>query len=439
MGTEALSPVWARAFDIELDHGEGAYLFDTQGQRYLDFTCGIGVTNTGHAHPRVVKAIQDQAAKLIHGQMAMGWSRPLLDVTEELKSILPAGIDTFFFSNSGAEAVEAAVKLTRQATGRTNIIVFEGSFHGRTAQTMAMTMSKYSYRQKYQPLPSGVYAAPYAYCYHCPIAHKTMSDTERAALSASCPNDDTNACCGYAPDQLRNLLKMQSAPHETAAIFIEPVLGEGGYVVPPTSFLRELRSICDEHGILLVFDEIQTGFGRTGKFFALEHSGVIPDVVIMAKGLASGMPISCVASRRDVMAKWAPGSHGGTYGPNIVSLAAARETIRVLKEENMIGNAGDRGAQLISGLRKLQGEFPAIGDVRGAGLMIGTEFIDAQGKPDAVITTRLIKYCTDHNLLLLSCGTYGNVIRWIPPLMVSAEQIDAALQIFAAALDTVQS
>lgn len=439
MGTEALSPVWARAFDIELDHGEGAYLFDTQGERYIDFTCGIGVTNTGHAHPRVVKAIQEQAAKLIHGQMAMGWSRPLLDVTEELKSILPAGIDTFYFSNSGAEAVEAAVKLARQATGRTNIIVFEGSFHGRTAQTMAMTMSKYSYRQKNHPLPSGIYTAPYAYCYHCPIAARTMSGAERAALSAACPNDEANACCGYAPDQLRALLKTQSAPHETAAIVIEPVLGEGGYVVPPSSFLRELRSICDEHGILLVFDEIQTGFGRTGRFFAMEHSGVTPDIVILAKGLASGMPISCVASRRDVMAKWAPGSHGGTYGPNIVSLAAARETIRVLKEEKLIENAAARGAQLAAGLRQLQSDFPVIGDVRGAGLMIGTEFIDAQGRPDAAITGKLIKYCSEHKLLLLTCGTYGNVIRWIPPLVVTAQQINDALRIFAAALDAAHA
>jgi 4-aminobutyrate aminotransferase len=439
MGTEALSPVWARAFDIELDHGEGSYLFDTAGARYLDFTCGIGVTNTGHAHPRVVKAIQDQAAKLIHGQMGMGWSRPLLDVTEELKSVLPSSIDTFFFSNSGAEAVEAAVKLARQATGRTNLIVFEGSFHGRTAQTMAMTMSKYSYRQKNHPLPSGIYTAPYAYCYHCPIAQRTMTGVERAALSASCPSDDANACCGYAAEQVRALLKTQTAPHETAAIILEPVLGEGGYVVPPASFLRELRAICDEHGILLVYDEVQTGFGRTGKFFALEHAGVVPDIVIMAKGLASGMPISCVAARRDIMAKWAPGSHGGTYGPNIVSLAAARETIRVIKEERLIENAAERGAQLMAGLRRLQAEFPAVGDVRGAGLMIGTEFVDANGKPDAAITGKLVKYCTEHKLLLLTCGTYGNVIRWIPPLVVTAEQIEEALRIFAAALDSVQA
>ena len=434
MGVEALSPVWARAFDIELDRGEGAYLFDTQGDRYLDFTCGIGVTNTGHAHPRVVKAIQDQAAKLIHGQMAMGWSRTLLEVTDELKSVLPAGIDTFFFSNSGAEAVEAAVKLARQATGKTNIIVFEGSFHGRTSQTMAMTMSKYSYRQKYQPLPGGVFAAPFANCFHCPVASRTMSGAERSALSASCPNDG-GQCCGYAPEHVRYMLKSQTSAAETAAIILEPVLGEGGYVVPPASFMQELRAICDENGILLIFDEVQTGFGRTGKFFALEHFGVAPDVIIMAKGLASGMPLSCVASRKDIMAKWTPGSHGGTYGPNIVSLAAARETIRVMKDENLVAKGADRGAQLLAGLRKLQAEFSPIGDVRGVGAMIATEFVDAQGKPNSELTAKLVKYCADHKLLLLTCGTYVNTIRWIPPLVATPEQIDDALRIFAAALD----
>jgi 4-aminobutyrate aminotransferase len=434
MGTEALSPVWARAFDIELDRGEGAYLYSTDGQRFMDFTCGIGVTNTGHAHPRVVKAIQDQAAKLIHGQMAMGWSKTLLDVTDELKTIVPPGIDTFFFSNSGAEAVEAAVKLSRQATGKTNIICFEGSFHGRSAQTMAMTMSKYSYRAKYQPLPAGVFSTPFASCFTCPVAKHSMSPAERNALSASCPNDG-GACCGYAPEHVRYMLKSQTSAAETAAIVLEPVLGEGGYIVPPRSFMQELRAICDENGILLVFDEVQSGFGRTGKFFALEHFGVVPDILIMAKGLASGMPLSCVASRKDIMAKWTPGSHGGTYGPNIVSLAAARETIRVMKEENMLANTVARGEQLMNGLRKLQADFPAIGDVRGMGLMVGTEFVDANGKPNTELTAKIIRYCTENKLLLLTCGPYVNIIRWIPPLTVTADQIDEALRIFAAALD----
>lgn len=434
MSKDQLAPVWARAFEIRVDRGEGVYLFDKDGRRYLDFTCGIGVTNTGHSHPRVVKAIQDQAAKLIHGQIGTVIGDKILELTDELTSVTPKSIDTFFFSNSGAEAIEASVKLAKQATGRPNVITFEGSFHGRTHLTMAMTQSKTSYRQKYQPLPSGVFVAPYAHCFHCPVAKRSMSASQRAAQSASCP-DDNGGCCGYAHDAIHFLLKTQTAPSETAAIVIEPVLGEGGYVAPPKSFLEELRRTCDEHGILLIFDEIQTGFGRTGRFWAQEHFGVVPDVLVMAKGLASGMPLSCVASRKDIMQKWLPGSHGGTYGPNIVSAAAAVETVRVMKEEKLADNSATRGAQLMTGLRTLQHEFPLIGDVRGLGCMVATEFVDASGQPSKDMTNRIIKYCADHNLLLLTCGSYENVIRWIPPLVVNEQQINDALQIFAAALD----
>ncbi len=434
MAKEHLSPVWARAFHIEVERGEGIYLYDRSGKRFMDFTSGIGVTNTGHAHPRIVHAIQEQAQRLIHGQIGTVIAQSVLELTDELVSVCPPPIDTFFFSNSGAEAVEAAVKLAKQATGRTNIITFEGSFHGRTHLTMAMTQSKTSYRLLYQPLPSGVFVAPYAHCYHCPIARRSMSHAERAALSAACPAD-AGRCCGYALEQLRFLLKTQSAPQETAAIVVEPVLGEGGYVVPPASFLRGLRQLCDEHGILLIFDEVQTGFGRTGAFFALEHFGVVPDVLVMAKGLASGMPLSCVAAPRALMAKWKPGSHGGTYGPNVVSAAAAAETIRVMKDEQLPHNAAARGAQLLSGLRRLQQDFPFIGDVRGIGCMVATEFVDPEGNPDKALVQRLVRACEEQGLLLLTCGTYENVIRWIPPLVVTEQQIDEALRIFAAALD----
>jgi 4-aminobutyrate aminotransferase len=433
MSVENLSPVWSRAFDLELSHGEGIYLYDTKGNRYMDFTSGIGVTNTGHAHPRVVKAIQNQAAKLIHGQLAMGWNRTLLDLVDELKTVVPPQFDSFFFSNSGAEAIEASVKLARQATGKTNLIVFEGSFHGRTAQTMAMTMSKYSYRQKYQPLPAGVFCAPYAHCFHCPVAKKSFSDEKRAAVSAACPADA--GCCGYAPEHVRFMLKSQTSAAETAAIVLEPVLGEGGYVAPPRTFIQALRQICDENGILLVFDEVQTGFGRTGKFFALEHFGVIPDILVVAKGLASGMPLSGVFTRKALAAHWTPGSHGGTYGPNIVSSAAAAETIRVLKDEQIVQNSAARGAQLLSGLNKLKADFAMLGDVRGIGCMVATEFVDKAGNPDMAKTNQVVKLCADNQLLFLTCGTYQNVIRWIPPLVVTEQQVDEALNIFAAALD----
>ncbi|MCS7060916.1 MAG: aminotransferase class III-fold pyridoxal phosphate-dependent enzyme [Anaerolineae bacterium] len=435
MSKENLSTVWARAFDIAVERGEGAYLIDRDGRRYLDFTCGIAVANTGHTHPRIVRAIQEQAAKLIHGQIGVVTPQAVLDLTDELRRIVPPELDTYFFANSGAEAIEAAVKLARQATGRTNVIVFEGSFHGRTHLAMAMTTSKNTYRFRYQPLPAGVFVAPYPYCYHCPIARRAMTPAERARLSAGQP--DGEGCCGYAIDQLHYVLKTQTAPQETAAMVIEPVLGEGGYVVPPRHFIQTLRRVCDEHGILLVFDEIQTGFGRTGKFFALEHFGVVPDILVMAKGIASGMPLSGVAARRNLMAKWPAGAHGGTYAPNVISAAAAVETIRVLREERLIENSAARGEQLLRGLRELQTHFPALGDVRGLGCMVGVELIDSQGAPDKALTDRLVSRCADQNLLLLTCGTYGNVIRWIPPLIVTEEQIDQALHIFAAALDQI--
>jgi len=414
-----ISPVWSRLFSPSLivERGEGPYLYDVDGRRYLDFTCGIGVTNPGHAHPKVVKAIQEQAARLIHGQVNIVYHKPMIDLVEELLTIMPdPSLDSFFFSNSGAEIVEAAVKLAKVATGRPNTIVFAGSFHGRTHLTMAMTTSKTIYRAGFQPLVPGIFVAPYPYAY---ALH--MSD-----------DDASDACIR----QLKKMLKSQTAPEETACAIVEPVLGEGGYVVPPARFMRELRALCDEHGILLVADEVQSGFGRTGKFFAIEHFGIRPDILIMAKGIASGLPLSGLATRQDIMARWKPGSHGGTFGGNVVACAAAVATIRAMKEEKMPQNAAARGEQLLAGLRKLQGEFKSIGDVRGIGLMVATEFTAAQrGEPDTDTAKAVVKAAFERNLMLLTCGTYDNIIRWIPPLVVTPEQIDEALTIFAAALD----
>ncbi len=406
---EHLSPVWTHLTQIQPVRGEGIYLYDADGNRYMDFTSGIGVTNTGHAHPKVVRAIQQQAEKLIFGQMNIVIPPPAVALAEGLNRVTPDPIDTFFFSNSGAEAVEASVKLARQATGKRNIIVFRGSFHGRTAQTMAMTTSKYIYRHHYQPLPAGVFVAPYPYAYFYGWDEET-----------------TTAFC---LKQLDYLLHGQTPPDETAAFVIEPVLGEGGYVPAPAGFLRALRQIADEHGILLVADEVQSGFGRTGKFWAFEHAGIVPDIVVMAKGMGSGMPISGIGASRALMEKWEPGTHGGTYGGGAaVSLAAAVATLDVLQSEGLVENAAARGEQLLAGLRALQGQYPAIGDVRGRGLMVATEF------KDAATAKAVQKGCLEENLLLLTCGTYGTVIRWIPPLVVRAEEIDAALAIFSRAL-----
>ncbi|WP_322800138.1 aspartate aminotransferase family protein [Thermoflexus sp.] len=408
-----LSPVWLRIFELEVAHGEGVYLYATDGRRYLDFTSGIGVTNTGHCHPKVVAAIQEQAARLLHGQINIVIHRPVLELVEELLTIVPAPLDTFFFANSGAEAVEAAVKLARYATGRPNIIVFQGSFHGRTHMAMALTTSKTIYRAGYQPLPAGVYVAPYPYAYRYGWDEET---TLRFCLR-----------------ELDLLLKSQTAPEETAAILVEPILGEGGYVVPPRGFLTALRERCDHYGILLIADEVQTGFGRTGRFFAVEHEGVAPDILIMAKGIASGLPLSGIAARADLMARWKPGAHGGTFGANAVACAAAVATIRVMKEEKLPENAAARGTELLEGLRRLAPRFPAIGDVRGRGLMVGVEFT-RNGEPDTALAKAVQAACFRRGLLLLTCGTYDNVIRWIPPLIVTAGQIQEGLHIFEEAL-----
>ncbi|MEM9950106.1 MAG: aminotransferase class III-fold pyridoxal phosphate-dependent enzyme [Chloroflexota bacterium] len=419
-GIDLLSPVWTHLTQIQPVKGEGAYLYDADGTQYLDFTCGIGVTNTGHCHPRIVKAIQDQASQLIFGQMNIVINPQTVALAEELNQVTPPEIDRFFFANSGAEAVEASVKLARHATGRKNIIVFQGSFHGRTAQTMAMTTSKYIYRYNYQPLPAGVFVSPFPFAYGSGMSTETV----------------TKVCL----HQLDMLLKGQSHPDETAAMILEPVLGEGGYIPAPTEFLRALREICDEHGILLILDEVQSGFGRTGKFWAFEHADVTPDIIVMAKGLGSGLPISGIASRADLMSKWKAGTHGGTYGGgSAIASAVATETVRIMRDEQLPENADKMGVYLREKLSDLQTTYPQIGDIRGQGLMVGVEFSfpDSNGKADKVTAKAVAKACVEQNLLLLTCGTFENVIRFIPPLIVTEAQIDDALAIFERALQAV--
>jgi 4-aminobutyrate aminotransferase len=411
--TQYISPVWSRITNIVAERAEGAYVYDVQGERYLDFTCGIGVTNTGHCHPQIVKAAQEQVGKLIHGQVNIVYHQPLLRLAEALREVVPDPLDSFFFSNSGAEALEGAVKLARHATGRPNIIVFQGSFHGRTVLTMSMTTSKTVYRQHYQPLAAGVFVAPYPYAYRYGW---DPEETSRWCLK-----------------ELRHLLASQTAPSETAAIIVEPVLGEGGYVVPPRSFLAGLRQICDEHGILLVADEVQSGFGRTGRFFAIEHFDIVPDVITMAKGLASGFPLSGVAAPRALMDRWVPGTHGGTYGGNAVACAAAVATVRVL-QDGLVENAARMGEVLMTGLRDIQSRYRVVGDVRGLGLMVGAEFTEADGSPATALVKEVIARCLENRLMLLNCGTYSNVVRWIPPLIATQEQIETGLGIFEQAL-----
>ncbi|MPZ83222.1 MAG: aminotransferase class III-fold pyridoxal phosphate-dependent enzyme [Actinophytocola sp.] len=412
-----LSPILKQATPVLAERGEGVYLFDEDGRRYLDFTAGIGVTSTGHCHPRVVAAVQEQAAKLIHGQYTTVLHRPLLTLSERLGEVLPSGLDTLFYVNSGSEAVEAALRLSRHATGRANVVVFHGSFHGRTIGAASMTTSATKFRAGFAPLMGGVVVAPF------PTAYRYGWSEQEATR--------------FALRELDYVLATLTAPAETAAFFVEPVLGEGGYVPANTEFMQGLRERADRHGILLVADEVQTGFGRTGRFWGHDHFDVRPDVVITAKGLASGFPLSAIAAPRELMAKAWPGSQGGTYGGNAVACAAALATLDVVRSEGLVENADAMGARLREGLSKAAADVPAIGDVRGLGLMLGNEFVDRDGTPDPATAARVQQAAVAAGLLLLTCGPAGNVVRMIPPLVVTAEQIDDGLALWREALAAV--
>jgi 4-aminobutyrate aminotransferase len=412
-----LSPILKQATPVLAERGEGVYLYGEDGRRYLDFTAGIGVTSTGHCHPRVVEAVREQAGKLIHGQYTTVMHRPLLTLTERLGEVLPEGLDSLFFVNSGSEAVEAALRLSRHATGRPNVVVFHGSFHGRTVGAASMTTSATKFRAGFAPLMGGVVVSPF------PTAYRYGWSEEEATR--------------FALRELDYVLQTLTAPAETAAFFVEPVLGEGGYVPATTEFMRGLRERADRHGILLVADEVQTGFGRTGRFWGHDHFDVKPDVLITAKGLASGFPLSAIAAPAELMSKAWPGSQGGTYGGNAVACAAALATLDVVQSEGLVENAATQGAHLREGLAKVAADVPAIGDVRGLGLMLGSEFVDGDGNPDPGAAARVLQAAAAAGLLLLSCGAAGNVVRMIPPLVVNSDQIDEGLTLWREAVTAV--
>ncbi|GAA2155921.1 aminotransferase class III-fold pyridoxal phosphate-dependent enzyme [Kitasatospora kazusensis] len=414
-----LSPVLKQATPVVAVRGEGLHLFDADDRRYLDFTSGVGVTSTGHCHPRVVEAVQRQAARLVHGQYTTVLHEPLLTLTERLGEVLPEGLDSLFYVASGSEAVEAALRLARHATGRPNVIVFDGSFHGRTMGAAALTTAGTRFRAGIGPLIPGVVVAPF------PAAFRLGTDlglSEEAAVE-------------YALRGLDHVLATVSAPAETAAMFVEPVLGEGGYVPAPPGFLAGLRERADRHGILLVFDEVQSGFGRTGRFWAHQyHDGVVPDVLVTAKGLASGYPLSAIAAPTALMRKAWPGSQGGTYGGNAVACAAALATLDVIRDERLVENAAEQGRRLTDGLRKVAAGAPVVADVRGPGLMVGNEFCRPDGTPDPATAQRAQQAAAGLGLLLLTCGVHLNVVRMVPALVVTAEQIDEAVALWSKAV-----
>ena len=413
---DGVPSVWARYTDLVVERGSGSWLETIDGERYLDYTSGIGVTNTGHAHPRVAAAIAAQAARVIHAQQNIVYHQPGLALHERLPRYFPGGAEAgLFLSNSGAEAVEAAVKLAKAATRRPSVVAFRGGFHGRTHGTMALTSSGIKYRGHFEPLLGGVHFVPYPY----PL--RLGPDALRVTL-----------------DALDELFATLVYPDDVAAFVVEPVLGEGGYVVPPDGFLPALRELADRHGILLIVDEVQTGFGRTGRFFATEWTDAAPDVVIMAKGIASGLPLSGILARRPLLDSFAPGSHGGTYGGNAVACAAALATLDVIEEEGLVANAIRQGERLLSGLRAAAAGHSCVAEVRGRGLMVGLELAEPETlRPRADLVKGILKGALDRRLLLLSCGTRGQVVRVIPPLVTTDDEIDLAVRVIGETLGEV--
>ena len=417
-----ISPSYTRSYPLVAKRGRGIRVEDVDGNEFVDFAAGIAVTSTGHCHPEVVAAIQKQAAELIHISGTDFYNEPLTDLAEKLSAVAPMpGPHKFFYGNSGAEAIECALKLARYHTGRQHIIAFLGAFHGRTMGALSLTASKPQQKRRFAPLVPGVTHVRYPYAYRgC-----TGGPQGEEAFSLGCAR--------YIEEKL---FKTIIPPEEVAAIFVEPIQGEGGYVVAPDNFLRELRGICDRHGILLVADEVQSGAGRTGKWWAIEHSGVQPDIVCMAKGIASGMPLGVCMSRAEIM-DWVPGSHASTFGGNPVSLAAAIATVNIL-EHGAIDNAAKVGARMLERLHGWKTTHPLVGDVRGRGLMIGIELVKDKTtrEPAAALRNRVETLCFEKGLMILGCGETS--IRLCPPLIVTEDEAAVALDILEECLSQVE-
>ena len=412
-----MSPILGRYYERSWDHGEGHILYDSAGRGFLDFACGIATTSLGHHHPAVTQAIKDQADKLLHICNALGYLEPVAQLATLLADACPDPLDTVFFGNSGTEAVEGALKLARRVTGRPGIVAFRGAFHGRTFGAASITSSSINYRQGYEPLLPSVYLTPF------PNVYRYFGDDEEAATAG-------------AMGALRTLLGHEIPASSVAAIIIEPIQGEGGFSPAPISFLRELRALCDEHGILLICDEIQSGIARTGKMWAFEHAGIVPDVVCVAKALCNGMPIGAIVSSRELQERWGVGAHGTTFGGNPVSCAAGVAVMKTIAEQGLVSNAVTRGDELMTALKGVMAADERVGDVRGRGLMVGVELVKdrASREPDTETSEALVLACAEQGLLVLNCGTHHNVIRFLPPIDVTSEEIGRGVELFAAAL-----
>ena len=398
---------------------EGCYYYGADGRKYLDFTSGIAVENVGHRHPKIVQAIKDSADHLIHGPSGVIMYESILKLAAELQKILPPKLDSFFFANSGTEAIEGALKLAKYTSKRPYVVSFTGCFHGRSIGALSVTTSKSAYRKHLQPSWLA-YQLPYALPEYLP------------------EGEDPEV---FFPEKLerdvQKLFNHQVTPEEVACIIIEPVLGEGGYIIPPKAWLQKIREICDRHGILLIFDEVQTGFGRTGNWFASQTFDVKPDIMAVAKGIAAGLPLSATIASKELMDQWPLGSHGTTFGGNPIACSAALASLGIIQDEGLLENTRLMGEYAVNRLLEMKKEFPIIRDVRGVGLMIGIELCNPEtGEPDGNAVMDVLDSCLEGGVLFYLCGNSGEVIRMIPPLTITKEQIDDGLDILETVLHT---
>lgn len=416
-----ISPSFGRAYPLAIERGEGNIVIDVDGNEFIDMNAGLAVCSVGHSHPKVVKAIKDQVDKFIHYSYTDFFYDGYVNLGEVLHDLVPGKHKKkFFYGNSGAEAIEAAMKVSRWHSQRQGLLAYIGSFHGRTMGAVSLTASKPYQRRRFSPLVPGVEHIFYPYCYRCPF-------------HLECPSCDY-ACVDYIDEYL---FHKYVPGEEVAMLLAEPIQGEGGYVVPPDGYFKKLKKLLDENGILFAVDEVQSGIGRTGKWFAIEHWGVVPDIVCMAKGIAAGMPLGVMASRADIQ-DWTPGSHASTFGGNPVSCAAALAVIDIIKSEKLLENAQREGAYIKKRLEEMMETHSMIGDVRGKGLMVGVELVkDKDGKEYAKQETEdVMMECFRQGLAIVNCGV--NVIRWMPPLTITRDLVDPSLEIFERSLSKVE-
>jgi len=417
-----ISPSYTRSYPLVAKSGRGIVVTDVDGNEFFDFSAGIAVTSTGHCHPKVVAAIQKQAGELIHMSGTDFYYESLVELAERISKIAPMpGPHRIYYGNSGAEAVEAALKLARYHTKRQNMIAFFGAFHGRTMGALSLTASKPQQKRRFAPLVPGV-------------THVRYPDVYRGCSGGA--QDAEEFALGCARFIEEKLFKTTLPPEEVAAIFVEPVQGEGGYVIAPTPFMQELRRICDRHGILLVVDEVQSGVGRTGKWWAVEHTGVHPDIVCSAKGIASGMPLGVTITRADIM-DWVPGSHASTFGGNPVCIAAALATLDVIENENLLANATEAGHHMLKRMSDWPSKHRLVGDVRGRGLMIGVEIVKDKTTKEYAPQERdrIVELAFERGMLFLGCGP--STVRISPALVVNKDEADAAIDALEECIDTV--